>query len=57
MSGMKDLHDGDNEDNDGPSDRRPSISMSVDDLDFGDGGVFDEWLVGNTNDDGRLLSG
>ena len=37
---------------DDPSSQRPSITMSVDDLDFGDDGVFDEWLVGNNHYDG-----
>ena len=39
---------------DDPSSQRPSITMSVDDLDFGDDGVFDEWLVGNNHYDGML---
>ena len=37
-----------------PPSQRPSITMSVDDLDFGDDGVFDEWLVGNNNCDGTV---
>ena len=65
MSGMQNHHHHhNNHHNDDDSDlmsdprQRPSVIMSVDDdLDFGDDGVFDDWLVGSHNysHDGRAI--